>query len=328
VKIALVYNESAGDGVEHDVLVRTIEAQGHEVLSVATPKDDSHRVDETGADVVVAAGGDGTIARVARALAHSNVPMAILPLGTANNIATSLGIQGTPEQLVADWATATLRPVDLGLATGPWGERRVVESLGGGLVTHVIVVMERRPSAVGPRDGEMARALRTYRDVLPQIASCRWKMRIDDEAVEGDFILVEVLNASHIGPNVCLSRDVRPDDGRFSVIMADRSHQKTIDDYLEARLQNRPAILDLPMRFADRVEILAGDRLHLDDAVVGEADVHGVAITMEAGAVRLVDVRLAAPGMAGALPPKVVSLVEALEIDKGAAPRPARRSEA
>jgi diacylglycerol kinase (ATP) len=290
VKIALIYNESAGDGLEHDVLVRTIEAHGHHVLSVATSEDDGHRVDETAADVVVAAGGDGTIARVARALAHSNVPMAILPLGTANNIATGLGIRGTPEALVAGWATATRRSFDLGLGTGPWGERRVVESIGGGLITHVIVVMKRRPSAVGPRDGEMARALRTYRDVLPQAESCRWRMRIDDEAVEGDFILVEVLNTSHIGPNVCLSPNVRPDDGRFSVIMADRSHQEAIDDYLEARLQNRPAVLDLPMRFAHRVEILDGDRLHLDDAVVGEADGHGATVTMEAGAVQLFDV--------------------------------------
>ena len=160
MKIALIYHESAGDGLEHDVLVRTIEAQGHHVVSVATPEDDGHRVDEMGADVVAAAGGDGTIARVARALANSSVPMAILPLGTANNIATSLGINGTPEELVAGWDTATLRSFDIGLGTGPWGEQRVVESLGGGLVTHVMVMMDRRRSAVGPRDGEVARALR------------------------------------------------------------------------------------------------------------------------------------------------------------------------
>jgi diacylglycerol kinase family enzyme len=213
--------------------------------------------------------------------------MAILPLGTANNIATSLGIHGTLEELVAGWDTASLRSFDIGLGTGPWGERRVVESLGGGLITHVMVMMARRPSAVGPLDGEVARALRAYRDVLPQVASCRWKMRIDDDEVEGDFILVEGLNTPHIGPNFCLTRDVHPDDGRFSVVMAERSHRKAIDEYLEARLQNRPALLDLPVRFAHRVEILDGDRLHLDDAVVGEADVQGVTLTMEPGAVRL-----------------------------------------
>lgn len=287
LRVALIYHEGAGDGLQRHVLVRTIEAQGHEVLSVATPEDDSHRVDQTGADLVVAAGGDGTIARVARALAHTDVPMAILPLGTANNIATSLGINGTPEELVATWDIAKLRSFDIGLSTGPWGERRVVESLGGGLITHVIVMMDRRRSAVGPRDGEVVRALRAYRDVLPQVESSQWKMRIDNEEVEGDFILVEVLNTTHIGPNFCLSRDARSDDGRFSVVTAERSHRKAIDAYLDDRLHNRAAALDLPVRFAQRVEILCGDRLHLDDEVVGEAGLLGVTLTMESGAVRL-----------------------------------------
>jgi diacylglycerol kinase family enzyme len=287
LKVALIYHEGAGDGLERHALVRTIEAEGHGVLSVATPEDDNHRVDQTGADLVVAAGGDGTIARVARALAHTGVPMAILPLGTANNIATSLGINGTAEELVATWDAASLRSFDIGLSTGPWGERRVVESLGGGLVTHVMATMDRRRSAVGPRDGEVARALRTYRDVLPQVESCRWKIRIDNEEVEGDFLLVEVLNTTHIGPNFCLAPDARPDDGRFSVVMADRSHRKALHAYLDDRLQNRTASLDLPVRFAQRVEILCGDRLHLDDEVVGEPDVQGVTLTMESGAVRL-----------------------------------------
>jgi diacylglycerol kinase family enzyme len=287
MKVALIYHESAGDGLDVDVLLRTLEAHGHGVLSVATPDDDDHRVDQTGADVVVAAGGDGTIARVARALAHTNVPMAILPLGTANNIATSLGISGTPDEVVAGWDLATLTAFDIGLGTGPWGERRVVESLGGGLVTHVMVTMTRQPSAVGPRGGEVARALRAYRDILPQVAGCRWRMRIDDDEVEGDFILVEALNTPHIGPNLSLTREVYLDDGRFSVVMAEPSRRKAIAAYLDGCLQGGNPPLDLPVRFAQRVEILNGDRLHLDDAVVGEADVRGVTLTMQSRAVRL-----------------------------------------
>ena len=49
-------------------------------------------------DCVVAAGGDGTVARVARALAGGPIPLAVLPAGTANNIATSLEIDGTSKR--------------------------------------------------------------------------------------------------------------------------------------------------------------------------------------------------------------------------------------
>lgn len=287
MRVALIYHESAGDGLEHGELVRTIEAHGHEVLSIATPEDDGHRPETTGADCVVAAGGDGTIARVARALAHTGIPLAMLPLGTANNISSSLEIAGTVDALVAKWDLAQTRPLDLGLGTGPWGERRVVESLGGGLITHGIVVMDRRKSSAGPRDGEVDRALRAYRDLLPLIEPRPWRLRIDGREVEEDLILVEVLNTPRIGPNFSLTHDVHPDDGRFSVVMAGRSHRKEIADYLDARLQKRTALLDLPVVSACEVEIIDGDRLHLDDEVVGEADVHGVTIRIEPDAVRV-----------------------------------------
>ncbi len=256
---------------------------------MATPLDDGHRAEETGADLVVAAGGDGTTARVARALAKSTVPMAILPLGTANNIAASLGIVGEPEQLIAGWQNGQARPLDLGLGTGPFGERRVVESIGGGLVTHGIVVMDRCKSAEGPSGGEIARALRVYREMLPSVAPFSWKLRIDGRAVEGDFLLVEVLNTPRIGPQFELARGVRPDDGLLSVVMADASHRQAIADYLEARLNGGAPVLDLPVQTAVEVEIVHGDRLHLDDEVVGEAisDNEGITVTMQPSVVQV-----------------------------------------
>ena len=49
-------------------------------------------------DLVLVAGGDGTVAKVARCLVDRDIahriPIAILPVGTANNIARSLGIEG------------------------------------------------------------------------------------------------------------------------------------------------------------------------------------------------------------------------------------------
>jgi YegS/Rv2252/BmrU family lipid kinase len=47
-----------------------------------------------GADLILAAGGDGTINEVAEGLVHTQVPLGILPGGTANVLATELGLRG------------------------------------------------------------------------------------------------------------------------------------------------------------------------------------------------------------------------------------------
>jgi diacylglycerol kinase family enzyme len=67
-----------------------------------------------GADAVVAAGGDGTISSVARALAESPTPLGILPLGTYNHFARDVGIPLPLEEAVAVIAAGTIRRVDVG----------------------------------------------------------------------------------------------------------------------------------------------------------------------------------------------------------------------
>jgi diacylglycerol kinase (ATP) len=82
----------------------------------------------------VISGGDGTVGKVATLLIGNRTPIAILPMGTANNIATTLGLtnRSVPD-LIKGWTNA--RPVnfDAGLAKGPWGSQHFIEGFGIGL---------------------------------------------------------------------------------------------------------------------------------------------------------------------------------------------------
>jgi len=70
-----------------------------------------------GASLVFAAGGDGTVRACAEALAGSGVPMAIVPLGTANLTARALGVPARPDRAIEAGFGGRDRAIDLGHLT-------------------------------------------------------------------------------------------------------------------------------------------------------------------------------------------------------------------
>ena len=84
-------------------------------------------------DLVVVAGGDGTINEAVNGLAGSQVPLAVLPAGTANVVARELGIPGDFPRATQMILRGTPRRIALGLATSPTGKfpPRYFLSIGG-----------------------------------------------------------------------------------------------------------------------------------------------------------------------------------------------------
>jgi diacylglycerol kinase family enzyme len=94
-------------------------------------------------DVIVAAGGDGTINEVVNGLANERtgpggpggaLPLAVLPLGTANVLAAEIGLDPDPGALARTIAQGPMRPVALGQANG----RLFGVVLGAGFDAHVV----------------------------------------------------------------------------------------------------------------------------------------------------------------------------------------------
>ncbi|MFS0853004.1 diacylglycerol/lipid kinase family protein [Microbacterium sp. 179-I 3D4 NHS] len=70
-----------------------------------------------GADVVLVAGGDGTVRAVSEAIAHTGVPLAIVPSGTGNLLARNLLLPlASPEEMIRAALTGIRRPIDIGWA--------------------------------------------------------------------------------------------------------------------------------------------------------------------------------------------------------------------
>ena len=286
VQVALFHNEDAGDGSSVDEITALLERHGHRLVQVIDKEFRVERIVEIHADLVVAAGGDGTVATAARVLAGRKLPLAILPLGTANNIARSLNSDGPLDTLVAAWAHTTPQSLDIGFVRGEWGERIFFESVGAGLIPVGIAAAkakeedaEEGSSTTKPED-----AVRTFRDALAGLEPQRWTLVIDGEEQTGEFLLVEVLNMPSIGPNLVLSDEANPIDTWFSVIIATEADRGVLDDYLAHRMSGGDRPLSMPPRHARRVEIRGSTAVHVDDLLLQTHSPQTVSMAIEPAA--------------------------------------------
>jgi diacylglycerol kinase family enzyme len=217
------------------------------------------------------------------------VPLTVIPLGTANNIATSLGIAGDIDAVVAAWAEARPIAFDLGLARGPWGERRFVESMGAGLVARGIAAMD--TEAPHPEEGDPYAMLRKARcrfaDVLDAMQPRRCRVTIDGAEREGDLLLVEILNTSSIGPRLALAPASRGDDGLFDVVTAGEPQRAALERVLRADADGEWGEVELPTERGTSVELFGWDCVHLDDRVIDGLGGAMITTTVERAAIEV-----------------------------------------
>jgi diacylglycerol kinase family enzyme len=109
------------------------EDRGWKPWFAPAPEPVSGRALAAGADLVVAAGGDGTVRACAEALAGTGVPLALVPLGTANLVARALGVPAQAGRALEVAFGGRDRLIDLGRVTGTGGASETGRDAGTGV---------------------------------------------------------------------------------------------------------------------------------------------------------------------------------------------------
>jgi diacylglycerol kinase family enzyme len=231
MRVALLHNVSAGSEDHADAqLGALILRAGHEVVHVV------RRVSELTAalhaspcDLVVVAGGDGTVGKVACELAGWRVPLSILALGTANNTARSLKMPSRVSKVVKGWTTASSVAFDLGLVSDGVLRQRFAEALGWGVFAGAIAQAHLRP-----RRRSVNRALKQDRKrfgIAARQATARfYGVEVDGRDLSGEYLLVEVMNVPLLGPRLALSPSSDPGDGAFEVVLVGEAGRSALSD--------------------------------------------------------------------------------------------------
>jgi len=154
MRALLLHNPSAGTGAHSaESLSKAVSKAGYSVTYCPTKEGLYKDALKQDTDLLVIAGGDGTIAKIIRRMRDTDIPLAILPLSTANNITRSVGVDGDADALLRLLYSHDTVHLDIGLAAGPWGRRRFVEGLGLGALAHLMVEGSKPPAAERTRIG-------------------------------------------------------------------------------------------------------------------------------------------------------------------------------
>lgn len=124
---------------------------------------------DLGPDLLVAGGGDGTLSAAARMLAHRDIALGLLPLGTTNNFARTVGIPLDLDSAIEVLADGTVIDVDLGLA----GDLLFANHVGIGLSADVMLKTPRRLKRVTGRAAYPLTALALLTRHRPMRATLR-----------------------------------------------------------------------------------------------------------------------------------------------------------
>ncbi|HEV2108574.1 MAG TPA: diacylglycerol kinase family protein [Thermomicrobiales bacterium] len=199
----------------------------------------------SGADVVVAVGGDGTVGEVASALVGTGIPLAIIPAGSTNIIAQELGIPRHPGRAARLlFGSHRTRHIDVGRA----GSRCFLHMAGAGLDSRMFALAN---PGLKRRFGWLAYIPAGGRALFQE--PVRFTLEIDGETIVVIARLVLIANGgSVISPRLRLMSRLRTDDGWLDVLIFSATSAlpmaRTLARMVTRRLDRSPYVLHRPAR--------------------------------------------------------------------------------
>ncbi|MCW6507982.1 lipid kinase [Lichenifustis flavocetrariae] len=160
-------------------------------------------------DCVVIGGGDGTLNAAAPALLDTGLPLGIIPLGTANDLARTLNIPVNPIEAVAIIGAGHEKKIDIGLANDhPFFN---VASIGFGVDLTRALTRDAKS-----RWGALGYAVAGFK-VLSRMRPFRARIIQGDSRIMSKTIHLAIGNGRHYGGGMTVSEDAAIDDGRLNV---------------------------------------------------------------------------------------------------------------
>lgn len=220
----LIYNPSSGQEIIKENIAEILdilENIGYETSAFQTTpeplsaQNEAERVAKAGFDLIIAAGGDGTINEVVNGVAplEYRPKLAIIPTGTTNDYARALKIPlGDPVKAAKIIGQNQTIQMDIGRA---FGDKYFINIAAAGTLTELTYSV---PSEVKTHLGYFAYVAKGI-EMFPQTKVRPVKITHDQGVFEGELSLIFVALTNSIGGFEQLAPDTKLDDGNFTLIL-------------------------------------------------------------------------------------------------------------
>ncbi len=259
-KALIIINKTSGMGKKarlEEALIRNLKSQNYEpVIKYTEPTGFENILAAHAAsiDLIVAAGGDGTISELVSILGKHNInlPVAVIPAGTVNDFARANNIPLNPILAAKELDTTRTKTIDT---------IKINDTYAGYMVAfgNFMTSFAKVNSSVKNKVGRIAYLIKGIKTLI-KLNPYRVSIKIDKLEMETDSVFTLVSKISSVGSVEKLLPEARPDDGLLHILNIEPINIKDIVQLIymafTGSITNHRKVMYLT---ADQVEIQTSD---------------------------------------------------------------------
>src|SRR5690606_34925505 len=219
---------------------------------------------EKNIDRILVAGGDGTIQLAAKAVLELNIPLGIIPAGSANGLASNFNLPDSLEEQVKITLGDYFISIDVILVNN----HLCLHIADIGINAHLIKNYENSSLR-----GKLGYALQTIPTLMESDLPYRFSIEINGETIQKEGIMIALANAKQFGTGAVINPDGKMDDGIFEVLVFKKMNVIDILKTLSETFERDPEFVE---SFATKKVTIHSDKkvhLQVDGEYLGEVKI-------------------------------------------------------
>lgn len=281
-RVTLLHNPQAGDEDHFKAdLIKAIEKEGYHCTYFSIKKDERWKEHINDVDFVVVAGGDGTVRRVVKEFFQKDtlekkITMALLPMGTANNLSKTFSIhkETSFEDHVNAWKNGKKQRLDMGILKYDDSSNFFLEGVGYGVFPTLIRTMDNIDiSYLENTEEQLQLALEKLHDIILTAEAHHYTIHVNNKTYGGKYLLLEIMNIPSIGPNLMLAPAAQIDDGYLDIVLITEAERDRFALHVKKIINQEETSFDFQTIRAKKFEIQSTNKnIHIDDKYVSTSN--------------------------------------------------------